>query len=153
MMSIEQLKKYSEMVNIASELSEEELDKIGMRVLTGFSEDEASSREWMNDVKRVIELTSLMSSKKNTPLPNSANIKFPLITKACFEFSSRTYPEIVKDAKVVKARVIGKDVTGEKAAQAERVSSFMNYQLLFQNNDWEMELDRLLNLLPIIGFV
>lgn len=150
------LKELSSMVNIAEEadLSKEQLTDIGQRVLAGFNEDMNSSMPWLNDVRRVTELASLISKKKSKPLPNSANIKFPIITKACYEFSSQTYPEIIKDDKVVKYRTIGKDNTqGSKEAQGKRTTDYMNYQLLFKNTEWENDLDGLLNQLPLIGFL
>ncbi len=152
-MSIEQLKKYSEMVNIAEDLDSEKLLEIGKKVLAGYEDDLSSQQEWINDVERVIELSTLKSTKKTTPLPNSANVKMPIITKACNEFHSRAYPEIIRDGKIVKARVLGHDINGQKQAQADRVAEYMNYQLLFEQMDWEMELDRLLFLLPLIGFI
>ena len=154
-MSLEQLKKYADMTNIAYEgdLTDEELQKIGNKVKVGFDEDLRSSADWLADVKKVEELASLASKTKNTPLPNSANIKYPLITKACYEFSSRTYPEIIRDGKVVKGRVLGQDIMGTKAEQCERASEYMNYQLLVENEEWELELDRLLNQLSLVGFI
>lgn len=152
---VSQLKEYANMANIAEEakLDQDELQKIGNRVKLGFDEDYRSMQDWLADVKKVEELAALACKKKNYPLPNSANIKYPLITKACYEFSSRTYPEIIKDGKVVKARVIGLDFTQEKQDRAQRVSDYMNYQLLFEHEDWELELDRLLNLISLIGFI
>lgn len=141
------------MVNIASELSEEKLLEIGNRVAYGFQEDLSSQSEWLSDVKRVIELSTLKSHKKSTPLSNSANVKMPIITKACYEFSSRAYPEIINDGKLVKGRVLGYDIDGEKQKQADRVAEWMNYQLLFENEDWELETDRLLVLVALIGFI
>jgi chaperonin GroES len=152
-MSIKQLKEYADKVNIAEELDKELLSKISLKALSGFDDDLSSCREWLDEVKRVTEIASLKSHKKSTPLPNSANIKFPIIIKAAYEFSSRTYPEIVKDGKVVKCRVIGKDYTGTKQAQADRVSDYMNYQLLFQYDCWEQELDKSLTMLALIGFL
>lgn len=152
-MSTDLLKKYSKLDNISPELDDECIQKVGAAVLRGFQEDLDSSSEWLADVKKVEELVSLISKKKTKPLPNSANIKYPLITKACYEFSSRTYPEIIRDGKVVKGAVIGKDLEGKKFEQAERVCAYMNYQLLFENQDWELGLDRLLNQLALVGFI
>jgi chaperonin GroES len=151
----DKLKSYAKMVNIAEEanIDKEILQKIGDRVLRGFKEDFDSMSDWLRDVKQVEELAALVSKKKTTPLPNSANIKYPLITKACYEFSSRTYPELIQDGKVVKARVLGKDIEGTKELAAQRVSDYMNYQLLFSNTEWELELDRLLHMLALVGFV
>lgn len=147
------------MDNICCELDENKLVKIGQDVREGFEADLKSSQEWLEDVKKVEELVSLVSKKKTKPLPNSANIKYPLITKACYEFSSRTYPELIRDGKVAKGAIIGKDHEvdengeGKKFAQAQRVSAYLNYQLLYADNNWELELDRLLNQLALVGFI
>src|SRR6185437_72777 len=157
-MSLDLLKQFVDSDNIAEEFDEEKLQKIGNHCRSMYDDDHASMANWLQAVKKVIELSALVGGPKNYPLPNSANVKFPLITKACSEFSSRVYPEIVKDNKIVRARVIGKDpypITDpkSKAALAERVTSYMNYQLLEKNEDWELQLDRLLTLLSLIGFL
>lgn len=152
-MAIDKLKQFADSINIAEELDNQKLLNIGSKVLVGYEEDLKLSQEWLNDVKKVEELVALASKKKQIPLPNSANIKYPLITKACYEFSSRTYPEIVRDGKVVKGAVVGFDLDGSKQDQSERVAAYMNYQLLFENQNWERELDRLLNLLALVGFI
>lgn len=150
---VSDLKAKSKKINIADDMKEDELNKIGNRVLLGYNRDLNSMAEWLSDVKRIEEIASLVSQKKNYPLPNSANIKFPLITKACYEFASRIYPEILKDDKVVKGRVIGFDLDDTKALKAERVADYMNYQLLLANNDWETDTDTLLMRLPLVGFL
>ncbi len=153
-MSVKRLKEICKSVNIASELDEELLSKIGQDVLSGFNEDLQSNQEWLSDIKRVEELASLISVKKSYPLPNSANIKLPLITKACTEFASRVHPEIVRDSKVVKPRIIGKDTKDVfKQRQAQRVCDFMNYQILFKTTTWQEQLSKLLFRLALIGFI
>jgi chaperonin GroES len=155
------LKSFAGMDNLAEdadlsydcETHEQCVLKIGNRVLAGFKEDLKSCDEWLEDVKKVESLTTLKAQRKNTPLPNSSNIKYPLITKACYEFSSRTYPEIIKDGKVVKGRVIGLDFTQDNQEMCTRVCDYMNYQLLLEQEEWELELDKLLNLLCLVGFI
>lgn len=152
-MSKDKLLEFLNKDNIADDIDHDELMKIGDRVQLGYKEDLSSSAEWLADVKKVEELSTLASKKKNTPLPNSANIKFPLITKACTEFASRVYPEIIKDGSVVKGRIVGRDFSGEKADRLKKVTDYMNWQLLWENDSWELELDRLLNRLALIGFI
>lgn len=152
-MSVKKLKEYLDMTNIAEDFDEEKLHSIAQKVKYSFDEDSSSMSDWLSDVKKVLELASLKAKPKNYPLPQSANIKYPLITKAAYEFSSRTYPEIIRDGKLVKSRIIGVDYTGEKALQAKRVEDYMNYQLLFANETWECELDKMLTMMALIGFV
>lgn len=157
-MSVKKLKDFLDpdnKKNLCPLLDKGTLLEIGHRVKAGFSDDEASCAEWLADVKKVMELNNLQSKPKSiNSLQNAANVKMPIITKAATDFAARAYPEIVKDGRVVKSHIVGiDDANFTKQLQAQRVEQFMNYQLLFQNNKWEMNLDRLLNQLGLIGFL
>lgn len=152
-MSVKRLKELSRSFNIASELEEDRLTSIGQQVIKDFEEDMSSCSEWLENIKRIEELASLKSVKKSYPLPNSANIKLPLITKACYEFASRVHPEIVRDDKVVKPRIIGKNKDNFKVMQMKRVCEFMNYQLLLKDTEWKSQLIKLLVRVAMIGFI
>ncbi len=150
-----QLKSYAKMTNLVTEakLDKETIDKISSRVLFGFKEDLSSCQEWLRDVKAVEELASLAAEPKNYPLPNSANVKFPLIAQAIYQFTSTTYPELFKDGKLVKTRVIGLNLSGEDTEKAKRVAEYMNYQLLMEDDEWEKDADILLTKLGLVGFL
>lgn len=149
-MKINELKSH---LNIAEELSDEELAEIGMQVKRGFEIDEESRSEWYELVEKAMDIAKQTIEKKNTPWPNASNVKFPLITKAAIDFAARTYPELVQNERVVKAAVIGNDPDGSLQLRATRVSKFMSYQLLFDSDDWEVGLDNLLHILPVLGTV
>lgn len=158
-MSVEKLKEYAKMVNVAHELDAETLDAIGRQVIEGYQEDLTSMQEWLDDVKKIEELAQLKSVKKSWPLPNSSNVKLPIITKACFEYQSRTYPVLFKDSKLVKYAILGSDDIdptggpGKKEKQGKKVADFMNYQLLYQSKNWEKEQRNLLFQQALIGFI
>lgn len=147
------LLKFIDSKNIAEMLDHDELAKIGMRVFSGYEEDKQSQRVWMSNVEDAQRLAKLTKEPKNTPLPQSANIKFPLITNACYQFAARTYPELIQDGKVVKCEVIGNDMDGSLSDKANRISTHMSYQLLGPDNDWEASMDKLLTVLPNVGFL
>lgn len=150
-MSKKDLIKYTTMTNIADDIDDDMLAKVSSKVSQGFQQDLQSMSEWLRCVDESVKIASLKKEPKNTPFPNAANIKYPLITNACLQFAANTYPEIVKDGKVVKVAVLGTDFEDTKVKRGERVADFMNYQLLFQTTEWEEGLDKLLNLLPNIG--
>jgi hypothetical protein len=139
--------------NAAEMLSEKELGNIANLVREGFEEDKESRAEWEATVKEALEIAKLVEEKKNTPFVNAANIKFPLLTTANIQFAARTYPEIIRNGKVVEVAVIGKDADGQKEQRAKRVAEHMSYQLLIESNDWEEHTDRALHLLPTTGIV
>jgi len=145
--------KYSKSDNIAELLSNEELQEIVNKLIAGINEDENSQQEWMTKVDDVQRLMKCSRDPKNYPLPNSANIKYPLIQDACNHFASRTYPELVHDGKAVKFELVGLDTSGVLAQIAEIGSNYLNYKLLGPDNEWETSLDKLVNIYPINGFV
>ena len=147
------LEEYANEINLVQYLDDDELVKISAQVIAGIDEDKTSQRLWMQAVEEAQKLTKLEREPKNTPLPQSANIKFPLITNACYQFASRTYPEIIKDNRVVKGEVLGKDPTGDISNQANRISTHMSYQLLGPNSEFETSMDKLLVVLPNVGFL
>jgi chaperonin GroES len=149
----EKLLRFYESKNIAEELDDELLAKIGQRVCQDFDTDEGSRQEWLKMNEEAIKIAKQVLEEKSTPWPNAANVKYPLITSAVISFASRTYPELVRGDKVVQVGVIGPDEDGQKEQLARRVSDHMSYQLLVESPNWETDTDKLLTILPLMGLV
>jgi len=145
------LMKYSGEKNIAASISEDELGKIGQRVIRNVELDEQSMADWRKKNRSAMNLAMQVSETKNTPWANASNVKYPLITTAAMQFNARAYAAIVQGKQVVKGKVTGSDPQGVKLERADRVSKCMNYQLLDQMAEWETDTDRLLLALPICG--
>jgi chaperonin GroES len=138
-------------INIAAELDESKLGEISQRVLSDYEIDKTSMEGWTARMEKGIELAALVKEEKTYPFPRAANVKYPLVTSAALQFNARAYPAIIPADQVVKTVVHGKDPGGEKAARADRVSSFMSFQLTSEIEEWEEETDKLLMTLPITG--
>lgn len=139
-------------INIAEDLTEEQLTKIGDNVVSGYETDLDSRRPWEEDLKTWTDLALQITSQKTFPWPNAANIKYPLLATAAMQFAARAYPTLVpSNGQIVKCRVTGSDHDGQKTARAERISKHMSYQILDQMDDWEEDMDKLLITLPIAG--
>ena len=137
--------------NVAEMLSKEELDKIGIDVVEGYEIDRRSRSDWETKYDNSLKLAAQVFEPKSFPWPGAANIKYPLLTTACLQFSSRAYPVLVPPVDPVKCRVVGYDETGEKTRRSERISKHMSYQVLEEMEEWEEDMDRLLVMLPITG--
>lgn len=152
-----ELRKYLESVNIAEHLlkkdgGEELLKKIGSEAKAGFDLDKESRSDWETNVDEWTKLAKQTKEIKTTPWPNASNVKYPILATAAMQFSARAYPSLIpSDGKVVKAKVIGKDPTGEKSSLADRVSIYMSYQLMYEMESWEESMDKLLIMLPTVG--
>lgn len=146
------LEKILESVNLAQDLTEEQLIKIGKDVVSGYETDLDSRKPWEKDLKNWTELALQVSSDKTYPWPNAANIKYPLLATAAMQFAARAYPTLVpSNGQVVKCKVVGSDPSGEKTNRADRISTHMSYQILEQMEGWEEDMDKLLIALPISG--
>lgn len=130
------------------------LSKIGELVVEGYTVDEDSRSEWRDNIKEVMELIKVdVNERKTTPWDGASNIKYPLIKEAAIDYASRTLPEIIQNDRIVKSAVVGSDPDGQKHYSAVNVEKYMTYQLLRDDTDWEDGLDKLLQILPVLGTV
>ncbi len=145
------LAKYIDSDNIAEMLDDDQLDRIGRRCDEGYKVDEKSRSPWLEQTKSAIDLAKQTTKEKSFPWRGAANIKLPTITDAAIKFAARAYSEIIRDNKVVKAKVNGEDPQELKAQRAERVGDYMSWQLMEKEKEWEADTDKLLHVLPIVG--
>jgi hypothetical protein len=137
--------------NIAKDLDEDTLRGIGHRCLENYQLDVNSRQPWEMKMADAMKIAIQLAERKNTPWPNASNVKFPLLSIACIQFSSRVFPQLFSTPRPVKMRVIGDDPTAAKHDRAARVSEHMSYQVLEEDEDWLSEHDKLLITLPIMG--
>jgi chaperonin GroES len=153
MAAVDKVKANIAAQNLAEELDENELNRIGQKVVEEYEIDEESRKEhgWTERNKAAMDLALQVRTAKNHPWPNASNIKYPLISTAAIQFNARAYPAVIDGFNVVKGRVLGEDQDGQKAQRAERIGDHMSYQLLQEMDGWEEDTDRLLMMLPIVG--
>ena len=138
--------------NIADELPETELKKIGTDVYEGYESDLNSRAGWERDLEKWTKLALQIVDEKTFPWKGASNVKYPLLSTAAMQFNARAYPSLVPpDGKIVKCRAVGMDIDGQKAERARRVGVHMSYQVSEEMEDWEEDMDRLLLILPITG--
>lgn len=150
-MPIEELNKQLNSLNLAEDLEDSLLLEIGSKVIEWFDEDEDSRKEWKNKTEESLKLATQVVEAKTWPWPKAANVKFPLLTTAAMQFAARAYPALVPGPNLVQGLVIGRDEGGVKQESAKRIGRHMSYQLLYEMDNWEEDMDRLCLILPILG--
>lgn len=148
---LKKLQEYSEAINIAELLEDEEIEEIGQEVEREYQLDKKSRSDWEASANKAMDVALQVRGHKNFPFENAANIKYPLVTVAALQFGARAYPAIVDGSRLVKAQVLGADEDGEKRNRADRVSQHMSYQIMHEMEEWEEDTDVLLHHLPIVG--
>lgn len=150
-MSKARLLKFLEWHNVADHMDDARKSEICERVFQGLEEDKNSIKEWRAMADKVMDLAIMKSERKDDPWPNAANVKFPLISTAMLQFSSRTLPEFIKGGEVAKYRVLGLDPELRKQRKGTRNKMHINHQILNKMEDWEDGRERLFNQLSVIG--
>lgn len=147
------VQKALESMNLCDEFSEEDLRKFGIDLVKWYDEDVAARQPWYDKYETYLKLATQVVEKKTYPWPDSANVKFPLLTTAAMQFAARAYPALVPGPNLVNGLVIGIDNDGTKGQAAQRVGRHMSYQVLYEMRGWEEDMDRLCMILPIAGVV
>ncbi len=160
--------------NIAELLDDNTLTDIAKQITDDYSKDLASCDDKVHQLQDIIKLAKMVADEKSYPWDGASNVIYPLIANAAIEYGATLYPEIIKDSTVVKCKVIGKDEghivqtengpainpetgqpvladVGAKKKRGDRVSTFMNYQLLEEMSHWETDVDKLGNAQPVVG--
>src|SRR3989304_6045539 len=137
--------------NIATLLSKEELQTIGNQVFDDWQIDQVSRSDWEEKTAEAMKLALQVMEEKTTPWTGASNVKFPLITIAALQYQARAYPALIPDINIVKARVFGFDKDDAKQARADRVSSYMSFQVLEEDECWEENMDKVLISQAIVG--
>lgn len=145
------VQKALETINLCDEYKDDELKVMGKKICQWFDDDEEARRPWRMKSEQWLKLATQVVEKKTYPWPDSANVKYPLLTTAAMQFSARAYPALVPGPNLVNGLVIGLDQDGSKDKSATRVGRHMSYQLLYEMKGWEEDMDRLCLMLPIVG--
>lgn len=136
-----------EEVNVAKSLSQEERKAIARAVVADYQTDVFGRRAWEERRARFYKLWMTKRDPKNTPFPNASNVCLPMLAIACNQFHARSYQAMFTPASFLKTIPVGR----ADARRAASVESLMNWQLLYDIEDYEDETDKLLLGVPING--
>lgn len=138
-------------MDLAMVLEDAQLDRIATECIEAYNRDKEERADWEEAFDKIMALVKAKRTQKSFPWPGASNVKYPLIMKAALKFGARAYPAIVNGTDVVKAAAVGIDPDGEKRKRGDRVSAFMNYQLLMDMPEWNRDTRRLCYTLPYQG--
>src|ERR1035437_5188911 len=91
----QKLASYVATTNLCNQIDDMELTKMGTDIVDWFDEDESSREDWKLRTESWLKLATQVVEKKTYPWPDSANVKYPLLTTAAMQFAARAYPALV----------------------------------------------------------
>lgn len=135
------------MVNLVSRLTEDQQSNLGNELIIDYDNDIMGRQSWMEKRDRWYKLWACERDPKTSPWVGASNICVPMLLTSSNQFSARAYNAIFAAPGMVKAI----PVEGNDVARAGTVEAFMNWQTLYEMEEYEEEFDKLLVNLPING--
>tara|TARA_R100001443_G_scaffold24308_4_gene36639 strand:- start:7738 stop:10161 length:2424 start_codon:yes stop_codon:yes gene_type:complete len=136
--------------NLAEVINEDDLRALSMDLCTDFDEDEESRKEWLDTFTKGLDLLGIKTEDRTEPFPGASGVHHPLLSESVAQFQAQAYKELLPADGPVKTQVLG-NVDAAKEQQSQRVKEFMNYQITYNMEEYDPELDQLLFYLPLSG--
>ena len=134
-------------INIVGDLSKDKRKDIAREVIETYDLDLQGRSEWEEKRKRWYKLWLMVRDPKNDPWENCSNVCLPMLAMAANQFHSRSYQSIFAPPGMVKTLPVGEaDIN-----RAKSVEKFLNWQTLYEMDEYEEVFDKLLQILPING--
>tara|TARA_A100001015_G_scaffold217033_1_gene243783 strand:+ start:708 stop:3164 length:2457 start_codon:yes stop_codon:yes gene_type:complete len=137
--------------NLAEVISESELGRIASSLRDGIEKDKASREDWEKTYTDGLKYLGMkFDQERSEPFEGASGVIHPLLGEAVTNFQAQAYKELLPANGPVKTQVVGAYDSGLEE-QAQRVSDFMNYQIVHVMEEYDEELDQMLFYLPLAG--
>jgi hypothetical protein len=136
--------------NLAEVVDEQELGRLGSELYQDTQSYKDSRADWEKAYTQGLDLLGFKYESRTEPFQGASSATHPVLAEAVTQFQALAYKELLPAEGPVRTQVIGLD-TPEIQDQADRVSEFMNYQIMDIMKEYEPEFDQMLFYLPLSG--
>ena len=136
--------------NLVEYIDEADAMSIASDLMGDIDDDMSSRQDWEDTYKRGIDLLGMKYEERSQPFEGASGVVHPLLAESVTQFQAQAYRELLPSGGPVRTQIIG-DETTEKLQQADRVKNYMNYQITYEMEEYDPELDQMLFYLPLIG--
>ena len=136
--------------NLAEFIDDDDLNVISSDLVGAIDDDISSRRDWEDQYKGGLELLGMNYEDRGEPFEGASGVVHPLLAESVTQFQAQAYREMLPAGGPVRTHIVGAE-NPELLAQAERVKNYMNYQITYEMEEYDPELDQMLFYLPIVG--
>ena len=137
-------------MNLAEVLDDQQLGVISNDLRESFEEDKGSRKDWEDTYKKGLDLLGFKYQERTQPFQGASSVTHPMLSEAITQFQAQAYKELLPPGGPVNTQILGQ-ITTQKEEQAQRVKDFMNYQITYEMEEYDPDLDSLLFYLPLSG--
>jgi len=136
--------------NLATAVDPVTLGVVAKDLLDYVTEDKHSRDEWEDTYTKGLELLGLKYEPRTEPFNGATGVIHPVLNEAVTQFQAQAYKEMLPSAGPVRAQIIG-STNVELEKQAQRVQNYLNYQIMYNMDEYEPEFDQMLYFLGLAG--
>ena len=137
-------------MNLAEVLDDNVLGQISSELRQAFEDDKASRKEWEDTYKKGLDLLGFKYQERTMPFAGASSVTHPMLSEAITQFQAQAYKELLPAGGPVNTQILG-NVTRQKEEQSQRVKDYMNYQITYEMEEYDPDMDSLLFYLPLSG--
>jgi hypothetical protein len=137
-------------MNIAEVLDDDTLNLISSELREAFEDDKASRKDWEETYKKGLDLLGFKYTERSQPFQGASSVTHPMLSEAITQFQAQAYKELLPSGGPVNTQILGNTST-QKEEQAQRIKDFMNYQITYEMEEYDPDMDSLLFYLPLSG--
>ncbi len=136
--------------NLAEDMDERTLKRLGMELITEYRKDKESRKEWEEGYTKGLDLLGVKYNEQTRPFKGASGVTHPLLSESATTFQASAYKELLPSDGPVRTQVLGIR-TPNTEQQADRVQEYMNYLLMEKMEDYTTDMDQMLYYLPLSG--
>ena len=136
--------------NLAEVVDEQFLGRLGSELYQDTQSYKDSRADWEKAYTQGLDLLGFKYESRTEPFQGASSATHPVLAEAVTQFQAQAYKELLPPEGPVRTQVIGLE-TPAIQDQADRVSEFMNYQIMDVMKEYEPEFDQMLFYLPLSG--
>ena len=129
--------------NLAEDLDERSLQKLGLELVSFYKSDKNSRKSWEDGYTRGLDFITDSYRSTTRPFQGASTVTHPLLSEAVTQFQAQAYKELLPSGGPVRTQIVGA-ADRAKEDQAQRVKDFMNYELMERMEEYSTDLDQLL---------
>ncbi len=146
----EQLVGPSHDTNLADFLDDGDLQRLGSELVDQFNADRESRKEWAKTYVKGLDLLGINIEDRDQPWPGACGVIHPVLLESVIRFQAQAITEIFPASGPVRTQIMGV-IDDEKAKQASRVETEMNYMTTEVMTEYRDETEQMLFKLPLAG--
>ena len=136
--------------NLAEEVEDRVSSRISSDLLEQYEANKDGRKDWADTYRTGLELLGFKYEERSEPFRGATGVTHPLCAEAVTQFQAQAVGELLPAGGPVNTQILGK-IDPEVEAQAERVRTYMNYQITSVMKEYTPEFDQMLFYLPLAG--